>query len=200
MVIAVIMAGGKGSRMKSPLEKPLILIKGKPMIERVIQALKGAEKIDHIMAATTKYTPHTENYLQKKGIKTIKTPGKGYVKDLMFIISKCEGDQVLLTITADLPLIKSSTLDYVLEKYENYDKPALCVAVPPETFRINNLKPSFEFEGIIPSGLNILRSINKQQDEEILFINKIELALNINSQKDIKVLEEHLDNSGENFR
>jgi len=55
------MAGGKGSRMKSPLEKPLILIKGKPMIERVIQALKGAEKIDHIMAATTKYTPHTEN-------------------------------------------------------------------------------------------------------------------------------------------
>ncbi|OPY24887.1 MAG: Adenosylcobinamide-phosphate guanylyltransferase [Methanobacterium sp. PtaU1.Bin242] len=200
MVIAVIMAGGKGSRMKSPLEKPLILIKGKPMIDRAIQALKGAEKIDDIMAATTKYTPHTEKYLKEQGIETIKTPAEGYVNDLKFIISKLEVDQVLLTITADLPLIKSSTLDFVLEEYEKCGKPALCVAVPEETFRINNLKPSFEFEGIIPSGLNILRSINKQQDEKILFINKIELALNINSQEDIKFLEEHLDNSGENFR
>ena len=31
-----------------------------------------------------------------------------------------------------------------------------------------------------------------QQDEEVLLINEMELALNINSQDDIKFLEEHL--------
>ena len=192
MIIALIMAGGKGTRMKSQLEKPLILINGKPMIESVIQACYGAEKIDSIIVATTKYTPKTEEYIKNKGIKIIRTPGEGYISDLRFIISKFNSEHVLLTITADLPLIKSSTLDQVIQKYENCGKDALCVAVHPEFFRRYNLKPSWQLKGIIPSGLNILRSINKQQDEEVLFINEIELALNINSQDDIKFLEEHL--------
>ncbi len=192
MITALIMAGGKGTRMKSPLEKPLIKIKGKPMIESVIQALDGAEKIDSIIVATTKYTPNTEEYLKNKNVEIIRTPGEGYLSDLSFIISKFNSDQVLLTITADLPFIKSSTLDYVIKYYENCGKDALCIAVHSEFFRSYNLKPSWQLKGIIPSGLNILRSINKQQDEEVLFINEIELALNINSQDDIKFLEEHL--------
>ncbi len=193
MVTALIMAGGKGTRMKSQVEKPLIQVKGKPMIKSVIHALEGTREIDTIIGATTKYTPKTERYLKSKGIKIIRTPGDGYVSDLRFIISKLNINQVLLTITADLPLIKCSTLDYVLQKYEDCGKDAMCVAVNPEVFRRYNLKPSLQLKSIIPSGLNILRSINKQQDEEVLFINEIELALNINSQEDIKFIEEHLE-------
>lgn len=196
MATALIMAGGKGSRMESSLEKPLIPIKGKPMIEMVIQALQGAEKINDILAATSQYTPKTEKYLKERGIKRIKSPGRGYVADLEYVISKLGPDLVLLTITADLPLIKSSTLDYVLEEYEKCGKPAMCVAVHPEIFRRYNLKPSWEFEGVIPSGLNILRSINKQQEEEVLILNEIELALNVNSLEDIIFLEKLLGNSG----
>ena len=48
----------------------------------------------------------------------------------------------------------------------------------------------------VPSGLNILRSNNKQQDEEVLKLGKIELAVNINSFNDIVVLEEVLSNIG----
>jgi adenosylcobinamide-phosphate guanylyltransferase len=196
MATALIMAGGKGTRMESSVEKPLIPIKGKPMIEMVIQALEGADKIDDIMVATSEYTPKTEKYLKERGIKRIKSPGMGYVADLEYIISKLGSDLVLLTITADLPLIKSSTLDYVLEEYEKCGKPAMCVAVHPEIFRRYNLKPSWEFEGVIPSGLNILRSINKQQEEEVLILNEIELALNVNSLEDIIFLEKLLGNSG----
>lgn len=195
MVTALIMAGGKGTRMKSHLEKPLIPIKGKPMIEYVMKALDGAEKIDDIIAATTKYTPKTEDFLKNKGIRIIRTPGIDYITDLRYIISKLNSDQVLLTITADLPLIKSSTLDYVMDQYESCGKSALCVAVQPEIFTRYNLKPSWQLKSIIPSGLNILRSINLEQDEEVLFINELELALNINSQEDIIFLEEHLNNS-----
>ena len=48
---------------------------------------------------------------------------------------------------------------------------------------------------VVPSGLNILRSNNKQQDEEVLKLGKIELAVNINSCEDIVILEKVLCNS-----
>jgi adenosylcobinamide-phosphate guanylyltransferase len=95
MITALIMAGGKGTRMKSKKEKPLILIEGKPMIKSVIQALNDTEKIDNIIVATTKYTPKTEEYVKDKGIKIIRTPGEGYISDLRFIISKFNSNEVL---------------------------------------------------------------------------------------------------------
>lgn len=196
MIIALIMAGGEGTRLGAHVEKPLITIKGRPMIDFVIQALQGAKRVDDILVATSPHTPNTEKYVNERGIKTIKSPGKGYVADLEYIITKLPPNIVLLTITADLPLIKSSTLDQVLEEYEKSDKPAMCVALHPEIFRRYNLVPSMEIEGVIPSGLNILRSINKQQEEEVLILNEIELALNVNSPEDIIFLEEHLKNSG----
>ncbi len=45
------------------------------------------------------------------------------------------------------------------------------------------------FNNLVPSGLNILRGINKTQNEEVLIIEKIELALNINTCEDIKLLK-----------
>lgn len=192
MINAVIMAGGKGTRMKYPKEKPLIKISGKPMIEHVWNAVDSSKKVDSILVATTKNTPKTREFTEKRGIKAIETPGKGYVEDLAFIISKLVPDSILLTITADLPLISSSLIDHVLGEYEKCGKPAMCVALPIEIFENYNLKPSMVFDGIVPSGLNILRCINKIQDEEVLILSEIELALNINTCEDIKLIEKFL--------
>ena len=105
-------------------------------------------------------------------------------------------NQVILTITADLPLITSETIDQVIIEYEMCGKPAMCIAVPIEVFRKHGLKPSIVLGDVVPSGLNILRSNNKQQDEEVLKLGKIELAVNINSFDDIVVLEEVLSKIG----
>lgn len=192
MVTALVMAGGEGTRLKFKGEKPLIKILGKPMIRYVIDALFGASKIRDIIVATSIHTPKTDVFIKKIGLKTIETPGDGYVSDLRFILSEFELGDVLLTITADLPLIRSDILDQVIKEYEKCGKPALSVAVPLEIFKKYGLKPSMVFDGMVPSGLNILRSINKQQDEEVLIIEKIELALNINNCKDITFLEKIL--------
>lgn len=195
MVTALIMAGGKGTRMKFNGEKPLIKINGKPMISHVINALERTNNIKNIVVATSKHTQHTRKLMEKLGIKTIETPGNGYIEDLRFILAepgKSGLNKILLTITADLPLIKSSTIDYVISRYKKSNKPAMCVAVPVEVFQRYGLKPSMIFDGMVPSGLNILRRINKKQDEEVLIIKKIELALNINNCKDIKFLEKLL--------
>ena len=58
-VTALVMAGGKGTRMHLAEEKPLIKICGKPVIEYVIAALENAKKIDSIVVAVTGCTPKT---------------------------------------------------------------------------------------------------------------------------------------------
>ncbi|MGB9979018.1 NTP transferase domain-containing protein [Methanobacterium sp.] len=197
MVTALIMAGGKGTRMELDVEKPLVEINGKPMIHYVIEALKNTNKISNIIVATSKNTPETRNFLNKQGIAIIETPGGGYVHDLGFIISNFDLDDVLLTITADLPLVNSDILNYVLEEYEKSKKPAMSVLVPMHIFEEYGIKPTMVFENLIPSGLNILRSINKTQDEKVLIIERIELALNINTCEDIKLLKKLLGDQDE---
>ncbi len=197
MVTALIMAGGKGTRLELDVEKPLVEINGKPMIQYVINALKSTDKISEIIAATSRNTPETKNFLNKQGITAIETPGEGYVNDLGYIISNLELDDVLLTITADLPLINGDIIDHVLEEYEKSDKPAMSVLVPVDVFKKYGIKPTMIFENLIPSGLNILRSINKTQDEKVLIIERIELALNINTCEDIKLLKKLLGDQDE---
>lgn len=189
MVTAIIMAGGKGSRMDLDCEKPLIKINNKHMIQYVIEALKRSKKVDNILVATSKNTPKTDEYLKKQEIMTVITPGEDYVHDLQFIISNCDLDEVLLTITADLPLINSSIIDHVLGEYEKSSKPAMSVVVPEDFFKKNGLKPTAVFDNMVPSGLNILIRINKTQNEGVLVLEKIELALNINTCEDIKFLK-----------
>jgi len=193
MVTAIVMAGGKGTRMGGIIEKPLIKVEGKPMIQYVMNALNNSNNIGNIIILTSPHTPKTTKFVQKMGFEVFQTSGKGYIEDLRsFIFEQYPNDSnhVLLTITADMPLIKPETIDHVLLKYRMSDKPAMCIAVPLNIFQENGLKPSMVMGNTVPSGLNILRSNNKQQDEEVLELGKIELAININSCEDIVILEE----------
>jgi len=199
MVIALIMAGGKGTRMECTTEKPLIKLDGIPMIQYVIKALIGSNGVKDIIVLTSPNTPETAEFIRDKGFKVFQTPGNGYVEDLQFFISEnysSNQNQVILTITADMPLISSETIDHVISEYQTRGKHAMCIAVPLVIFQEYNLKPSIVLGDVVPSGLNILRSNNKQQDEEVLKLGKIELAVNINSCEDIVVLEEVLSKIG----
>jgi adenosylcobinamide-phosphate guanylyltransferase len=198
MVTALIMAGGKGARMECDTEKPLIELFGIPMIQYVINALSKSKASD-IIVATSPNTPKTRSYIQKQGIKICQTPGNGYVEDLQYFITENfpnNPNHVILTITSDMPLIKNEIIDQVLNEYKICDKQAMCISVPIDIFRDYGLKPSIVLGDAVPSGLNILRSNNKQQDEEVLKLGKIELAVNINSCDDIVLLEKVLSKSG----
>ena len=55
-VTALIMAGGKGSRMDLLNEKPLIELDDKPIITYVLDSLKKAKNIDRIIVAISSNT------------------------------------------------------------------------------------------------------------------------------------------------
>ncbi len=189
MVTALVMAGGKGSRMDFNGEKPLIKINNKPMIQYVLDALQNSKKIHEIIIATSKNTPKTDEYLKKNNLRTIMTEGKDYVHDLSSLLLNFKPEDIILTITADLPLITGKIIDFVIDKYEESSKPAMSVMIPAGFFEEHGIKPTSVFDNLVPSGLNILRGINKTQNEEVLILEKIELAVNINTCKDINLLK-----------
>ena len=194
MIYAILMAGGKGTRLKVPEEKPLFKLCDKPLINFVLDNLKASELVDEIVIAVSPNTVETTEYLNSinGGYTILDTSGEDYLTDLSYILDyfeKKSPDDILLFINADLPFISTETIDYVLKYYLESPKDALSVLVPVEIFEDLGLDYSYEFEGNVPSGLNVLRSVNIVQDEDQLIIPKIELALNINTIPDSKVAE-----------
>ena len=194
MIYAILMAGGMGTRLKVPCEKPLFKLHDKPLIKYVLDNLKSSKLIDETVIAVSPNTSKTTEYLKSldEDFIILDTSGDDYLKDLSYILDyfeKKSNRDILLFINADLPFISTETIDYVIDYYLNQDKDALSVIVPVEVFEKLGLDYSYEFNGCVPSGLNILRSENIIQDETQMILEKVELALNINTIPDSEIAE-----------
>ncbi|WP_295622642.1 NTP transferase domain-containing protein [uncultured Methanobrevibacter sp.] len=199
MIIALVMAGGKGLRLESEIEKPLFPINDKPLITYVLDNINESELIEKTVVAVSPHDPNTEDFLinnlnfshfdssfydSNNNHYYLDTLGKGYVEDLsniLEIFEKKSKDDILIFINADLPLVNSEILDDILSHYLSQDKPALSTLVPVEIFEEYRVNYSYEFNGNVPSGINILRSENVVQDEELLIISRWELIFNVNT-------------------
>jgi adenosylcobinamide-phosphate guanylyltransferase len=194
MIYAILMAGGMGTRLKVPEEKPLFKLHDKPLVRYVIDNLKASKLIDTIFIAVSPNTPDTTRYLESLNddFQILDTSGKDYLTDLSFILEyfeKLSKDDTLLFINADLPFVSTETIDFILDYYLKSPKDALSTLVPVEIFEDLGLNYSYEFNGNVPSGVNVLRSINIVQDEDQLIIPKVEMALNINTIPDSEIAE-----------
>jgi len=194
-VTALVMAGGRGTRMKTEEEKPLLKVGGKPIIEHVLNALREAEKVDEIVVAVSEHAPKTAIVVERFPVKVLKTPGKDFVSDVQYAIKKLKLDTVL-TISADLPLITSEVIDEAIEHYEQCGKPALTVMVPLETRKKLGLNADYTFEVngrcLVPAGINVIdgKRINETLlEEEIFVISQEEIAVNVNRFEDLKIAE-----------
>ena len=194
-VTALVMAGGKGTRMALSEEKPLLRVGGKPVIEHVITALKNAKKISSVVIAVSDYTPKTAKAMRQFPVTVIKTPGKEYVSDMGYAV-RTMGLQTVLAICADLPLITADVINAIVECYERCGKPALSVVVPMETKTHLGLsgKYGFELNGkrVVPAGINVIdgRRIDEEElEEEIFVVDRKEVALNINTVQELRIAE-----------
>ncbi len=181
------MAGGRGTRLKTPVEKPLFKIHDKPLIKYVLDNLESSKLVEKVIIATSPNTPETSDYIKDFGYEILDTPGVDFLHDLSLILDHFEkksSSDVLLFINADLPFITGESIDYILETYFEHGKDALSTLIPVEIFNDLNLKYEYEYKGLVPVGVNILRSVNKIQDEYQLVMEKEELAFNINTLQD----------------
>ncbi len=200
-VTAIVMAGGKGTRMRISDEKPLLRVYGKPVIEIVLSSLIAAKRIEHIVVAVSYYTPKTAAYVSKFPVEIVETPGNGYIEDMQFVVKQLDLGRVL-TVAADLPLISSNIIDEIILRYEKCGKPALAVMVPLDLKLKHGLCSdyTFEFKGrkLVPVGINAIdgKKITEYELEQELFVmNKQEIAININTPDDLNLAEKLIKNS-----
>jgi adenosylcobinamide-phosphate guanylyltransferase len=194
---ALIMAGGKGSRMGLPVEKPLLPFLGKPLIEWVTKAVASATKISEFYVVTSGNTPKTEKHCKNKGWKVLHTEAKGYHDDLKQAVDDAGITGAILTMPSDVPAVTGKFLDKVISSFEASGKDFLAVFVPIETRQRLGLSISStdEYKGVwyAVSGVNIITGAKIQERKKIetsaLITEETEVLLNVNTLKDVEIAE-----------
>jgi uncharacterized protein (TIGR00454 family) len=205
-VPTLIMAGGKGKRMGLPVEKPLLPFLGKPLIDWVAEAVESATKVSEFYVVTSGNTPETEKHCKTKGWKILHTDAKGYHDDLKQAVHDADLTGAILTIPADVPAVTGKFLDKVISAFEASGKDFLAVFVPIEKRERLGLSISStdEYKGVwyAVSGVNIITGAKIQEKGKVetsaIVTEEIEVLLNVNTLKDLKVAEKMMREAKEN--
>jgi adenosylcobinamide-phosphate guanylyltransferase len=191
---ALVMAGGKGTRMGLD-EKPMLLLGDKPLLSYVLNALSHSRQVSHIYVAVSSSVPRTAAFVKDypgEGILPVMTTGSGYIEDTAYAINTLGLDGPVLVVSADLPLLTPDIIDQTITAYSQCGKEALSVRVSSvnvpgshDTILLDSGVPS------IPAGINVVHGahMDRAQDEYILVLNDRCLAMNVNNKKDLAACE-----------
>lgn len=200
-LVGLIMAGGQGKRMEIAEEKPLALLGGKPMIKHVVEALESVEEVRKIVVATSPNTPRTAGLMDKLSLELLKTSGKGYHSDMKEAVKKI-GQETVFVISADLPLVRTETLEKIIERFGKSSKSALSVFVDCKALDLDlNFDHQFEVGGknVSPVGISVIKGekiSDPHTEQENMIISEPELALNVNNENRLRLAREILSSGG----
>lgn len=191
---ALVMAGGKGRRMGCD-EKPLLILRDRPLISYVLAALAGSRQVDHIYVAVSIGTPRTLAYVKDHWsgrALPVMTPGSGYVGDTAHAVNALGLRGPVLVVSADLPLLTPGIIDETIAAYARSGREALSVRV--DARKASGERDTVLLDGGVPSipaGINIVHGahMDRAQDEYILILEDERLALNVNYKKDLEACE-----------
>jgi adenosylcobinamide-phosphate guanylyltransferase len=201
-VPALIMAGGRGSRMGLPTEKPMLPFMGKPLLDWVAQAILDAQKVSEFYVITSSNTPKTEEHCRSMGWKTVHTDAKGYHNDLKQAVIKLGWMGPILTMPSDVPAITGPILDKVVCEFEASGKDFLAVFVPIQK-RLDlglSISSTDEYMGVwyAVSGVNVINGAKILGEGKIettaLITEETEVVLNVNTTKDFEVAQRLIGN------
>jgi len=177
--------------MHARIDKPLLRVSDKPMIQHVIDALKRTELVNRIIVAVTPDTRHTAEIVRALGVDVTETAGEGYEQDMKQAI-KTLGLEDVVIVAADLPFLTPTIINEAAQKYLSSDKPALMVAAPIELYEKFGMKASYTFnykgQQVAPVGLNVIdgtRVDEERLDETVLVVRDENMVFNVNTQIDL---------------
>ncbi|WP_123620172.1 NTP transferase domain-containing protein [Halorubrum sp. CSM-61] len=210
------MCGGRGTRLGGETEKPLREVAGRPMVDRVLDAL-AESRIDEGHAVVSPHATRTREHLADRAselpsLSVVDAPGNGYVADLQHAMETADaGGDPLLTVAADLPLLDGAAVNAVLDAARAADGDSLTVCVPAS--RKHELGVSAdattEIDGreIVPAGINVVGggagdgngrdaeddgSADDDSDGDagaVHLTDDARLAVNVNYPSDVRIAE-----------
>ncbi|MEF8780502.1 MAG: NTP transferase domain-containing protein [Haloferacaceae archaeon] len=163
---ALLMCGGRGTRLDAETEKPLVSVGGVPMVDRVVGALRGS-RVDRVYAVVSPHAPATAAHLSGE-LRRVDAPGDGYVADLGIAIESGPVEPPVLTAAADLPLLAPAAVDRLLSVARGSDSGPTGGAGEAAVASTTTLVPaalkrelgvSVDGDGVwVPAGLNVVGS------------------------------------------
>ena len=191
-MIGIIMAGGKGSRMKLTEEKLLLKYK-KPIILQVAEAITNSSCFSKIIFTTSKNSPKTKHLLQKNNYEIFDTSGIGYVEDLNIVL-KSLNDPIFIT-SADLPLLDSEIIKKIVNFYDpnNMWTTILVTKNFLESLGLSSdYDITFENQHCNYTGISMVNSQKisnlENIEEKFIIIDDKRIAFNVNTKQDYNLL------------
>ena len=95
MIYAIVMAGGRGTRLKVNVEKPLFKLHGKPLIKYVLDNISSSKLVEDVVIAVSPHTQETTKYLKSLNgnFQILNTSGIDYLNDLSYILTLLSPNQ-----------------------------------------------------------------------------------------------------------
>lgn len=208
-MIAIILAGGKSSRMCRRKdagvnkEKALLRVAGdgpgqgqryrtRRLLLDIAVEIVRASKAEDFSIAITKNTPKTDEYCKHANYKTIETPGEGYHEDLWYLL----GDYPeFVSIACDIPFLRSWHINAIIDAYLSRTPRvsvtgAVLYDILPRNLTLT-LTPGHNHEFVYAGKRLLACAINAVTNSKdsipLIFDDDPLLAVNINTCADLRV-------------
>lgn len=112
---AVVLAAGKGTRMKSDLPKVLHEIDGRPLLDHVLDTV-AAVGIDHTVVIVGHEAHLVENTCRRPGLDfVLQEPQLGTGHAVQVAVDKLRPGGYCVVLAGDVPLLRAETLERLIE-------------------------------------------------------------------------------------
>ncbi len=129
---AIVMAAGKGTRMESDLPKVLLNVRGRPMIEYVLDAVEAAGVRRTIVVVGYRADDVRAALSDRGGIDFAlqeEQLGTGHAvmccRDLLLERESADSDGAVLVLAGDSPMMEAKSLRALLQEYDK--NPTACI-------------------------------------------------------------------------
>jgi bifunctional UDP-N-acetylglucosamine pyrophosphorylase/glucosamine-1-phosphate N-acetyltransferase len=127
-VAAIILAAGKGTRMKSDLHKVLHPLAGRPMLEHLLAAVDALSPAHTVVVVGSGREQVEPVVARHGGVVVVQEPQRGTADAVLqaeAALAGFEGD--VLILYGDTPLVETGTMARMLERLRAPDAPAIVV-------------------------------------------------------------------------
>jgi adenosylcobinamide-phosphate guanylyltransferase len=208
-VDALLMCGGRGTRLGGETEKPLREITGRPMVDRVLDALVES-RIETTHTIVSPHATRTRERLAARAndspsLSIVDAPGNGYVADLQYAMGTVgAGGAPLLTVAADLPLLDGAAVNAVLDAARTADGDSLTVCVPAAR------KRELGVSADATAGINVVGGSDTSERDDgedstadhggaVHLTDDARLAVNVNYPSDVRTAERLLNSDSTGY-
>lgn len=152
-LVAVIMAAGKGTRMKSKLPKVMHSLAGKTLIEHVLDMVDHAG-IKRSLVIVGHGRESIEACINKRAEMVVQTEQLGTGHAVMQAIPYLDDNQTILVLSGDQPLLRSETIEALIELHQAQKASATVLTA--------YMEQPFGYGRIIKEGENLVKIVEEK--------------------------------------